>query len=230
MPYYPMVCFRYTYKALMIQLKAAKIPGDQAEYTILPDAILHPQFAQKKLGRGMWICNDQRVYQRLCERRTWHADAEIHRAIAPDAGILPRLHILLTHQFQERLVQEAELLCEAAQHAREATPCAEGAPLNVAAGDVPSLCLTTDAPDADRARLAVQDSTATYALPRLVPDAELREQLVHGLDAWARQAPEQCQRTDTGYNVALHASTAALGVACWRASSWLDSGIHTAAT
>ncbi|KAI3628328.1 hypothetical protein CBS14141_000031 [Malassezia furfur] len=203
--------------ALMIQLKAAKIPGDQAEYTILPDAILHPQFAQKKLGRGMWICNDQRVYQRLFER-------------PPDAGILPRLHILLTHQFQERLVQEVELLCEAAQHAREATPCAESAPLNVAAGDVPSLCLTTDAPDAGRARLAIQDSTATYALPRLVPDAELHEQLVHGLDAWARQAPEQCQRTDTGYNVALHASTAALGVACWRASSWLDSGIHTAAT
>lgn len=228
MPYYPMVCFRYTYKALMIQLKAAKIPGDQAEYTILPDAILHPQFAQKKLGRGMWICNDQRVYQRLVERRTWETHTEMHRAIASDASISPRLPMLLTHQFQERLVQEVQLLCEAAQNTRETSPSTQDAPPGFAAE--PSLCLTTDELDADCARLAVQDGRATYALARLVPDTGLRTQLVHWLDAWVRQAPERCRRTDAGYDVARHASTAALGVACWRASSWLDSGKHTAAT
>ena len=56
---------------LMIQLKAARIPGDREEYTMVPDGVLHPKFAQKKLGRGMWVCNDQRVVQRLHDRRTW---------------------------------------------------------------------------------------------------------------------------------------------------------------
>lgn len=57
---------------LMIQLKVVHIPkGEGTELTLLPDAILHPRYAQKKLGKGMWVLGDQQVFQRLQEKRTW---------------------------------------------------------------------------------------------------------------------------------------------------------------
>ena len=72
---------------------------------MLPDAILHPRFAQRKPGKGLWFCADQMVYERLRQR-------QLHRQVAPEAKISPRLGSLITRQLQQRVVQEAELLYE----------------------------------------------------------------------------------------------------------------------
>ncbi|WFD30759.1 hypothetical protein MSPP1_001783 [Malassezia sp. CBS 17886] len=106
--------------ALMIQLKAVALPEGGGAQILLPDGILHPRFAQKKTGRGMWVCGDREVFGRLLERQP-------HRSVAPHASLPPHLLSLITYQLQLRVVQEAELLWGRARAAafREAGAAAD---------------------------------------------------------------------------------------------------------
>ncbi|WFD02272.1 hypothetical protein MOBT1_000954 [Malassezia obtusa] len=174
---------------------------------MVPDGVLHPKFAQKKLGRGMWVCNDQRVVQRLHDR-------QMHRVVAPDASLSPHLRPMLTYQFQQRLVQEAELLLERVRHRRIAAETKHEAALAVR---------LLDTTEGGQARRALPGAGFEYALPHLMPDAALREALWQVLASTARRGPRLCTPVDAGYAVAQHAATAPLCVALWRASSWMDS-------
>lgn len=66
--------------ALLLRLKAAEYTGGdgaaRARVTLVPDGLLHPQYAAKKPGGGLWITNDQRVLAQLARKRaSRHTDA-----------------------------------------------------------------------------------------------------------------------------------------------------------
>lgn len=46
----------------LVQLKAVHVPRGLA---YVPDGVLHPRFARRRLGKGVWVCADQVVFRAL---------------------------------------------------------------------------------------------------------------------------------------------------------------------
>ena len=89
---------------------------------------------------------------------------------------------MLTYQFQQRLVQEAELLLERVRHRRIAAETKHEAALAVR---------LLDTTEGGQARRALPGAGFEYALPHLMPDAALREALWQVLASTARRGPRR---------------------------------------
>lgn len=194
----------------MIQLKPVLLPaagdGCGEEQTMLPDAILHPRFAQRKPGKGLWFCADQMVYERLRQR-------QLHRQVAPEAKISPRLGSLITRQLQQRVVQEAELLYE-----RVRTRTLGDAGPNKHAAAVLDLQAT-----AAPARQMRAGGIPLYHVAAMLGDADLHAALGEWLTQIVERSSHACTRCHEGMSLAQHPRTSALAVALWRLASWTDS-------
>ena len=72
---------------------------------LLPDRILHPQFHPRKVGKGIWLTLDARVYAQLGKKAAY-------KALNNRAVLMDGMEGLVWEQLGERCVQEVELLVE----------------------------------------------------------------------------------------------------------------------
>jgi len=151
----------------------------------------------------------------------------MHRATSPTATLSPHLGSLITHQLQQRLVQEAELLHARTRSAGEAwdsslARASIGAGYERGAGGAAfaSVALIDVAPQ-DTARLWTPSAVATpqYALEHLVPDTGLRADL----RAWMQRTPRAWTAAGDGAALVRHPATTPLAIALWRLATWIDS-------
>ncbi|PKI84245.1 hypothetical protein MVES1_001652 [Malassezia vespertilionis] len=202
--------------ALMIQFKTATISLVHGEeQTLVPENVLHPRYAQKKLGRGIWICNDQQVFARLVDRQS-------HRPTAPEARISPHLRSLLTHQFQERVQQEAAQLCARVKSGVLPSVQERSSVLfhGIDTQQAPWSALATES---TVCRIPTDKALAAYSLVHLLPDLSIRAKVLSTMAALHRAAPHVCSATSSTLCLAAHRHTVDLALACWRAAAWLDS-------
>ncbi|WFC99794.1 hypothetical protein MYAM1_002539 [Malassezia yamatoensis] len=124
---------------MMIHLKPAMSPAlKHLEYIMVPDGVLHSKFAQRKSGKGIWVCNHQDVIEYLNFRH-------IYRVVEPKAVLSEHLPSLITYQMQQRIVQELQILTEN-KHKPEnfqAQP----------SESVPAIILQVDSQNTEKARL-----------------------------------------------------------------------------
>ncbi|SPO28390.1 uncharacterized protein UTRI_04787 [Ustilago trichophora] len=72
---------------------------------MLPDKLLHPKFVPPKLGKGIWVTLDSRIYSHLAKRGSW-------KISNPRAALLEGMEELIWLQLGERVVQECQLLVD----------------------------------------------------------------------------------------------------------------------
>ena len=172
------------------------------------------------------------------------AHAEMHRSVAPEASLSPRVLPLVTLQLQERVVQELELavarvqtgaLGRAATHADNAAPATSPpdlAQVRHARSDAlytpeaprhrPSLVLHESA-DGAAARLSPPGACVAYAVPALLGDAALHAATLAHLSELVRRAPALASHEHGAFLLAPHPHLSPLGVALWRLAAWNDS-------
>ncbi|CBQ68579.1 conserved hypothetical protein [Sporisorium reilianum SRZ2] len=99
--------------SLMFQLKPFPLPPSppspskkaQERIVMLPNQILHPKYACRKLGRGVWCTLDARVLGAMLERGSW-------KIVSARAEMGREMGALVWTQLGERVVQEAHVLAE----------------------------------------------------------------------------------------------------------------------
>lgn len=137
--------------------------------------------------------------------------------MAPNATISPHLESLITHQLMQRVNQEAELLCKRAQ---------TGALVRTV--DVQPVALLQETE-----RILCRQWTPglrhvpTYALPRLMQDARLRDTLLDHLTRASRTNRGWVLTSTDGirtWHLQRHQHTTSMAVALWRLAAWNDSG------
>lgn len=172
------------------------------------------------------------------------AYAEMHRSVAPEASLLPRVLPLVTHQLQERVVQELELAVARAQTGaleRAAAHADNAASAPYPPGPAQARHMRSDAlytPEAPRhgaslvlhestdgaaARLSPPGACVAYAVPGLFGDAALRAAALAHLSELVRGAPAFASHEHGVFSLAPHPRLSPLGVALWRLAAWNDS-------
>ncbi|WFD33465.1 hypothetical protein MCUN1_000278 [Malassezia cuniculi] len=201
----------------LVQLKVVHSPSG---LVYVPDGVLHPKFAQRRLGKGVWVCADQFVFRTFTET-----------PLVPS-----KLGALVTVQLKQRVVQEAQLLAErpaAAFAARKSDVPA--AFLDFCAHDGSkaadsALRRAAGAPDASTHVPAEADSAA-QALPRTWSDPHVPTyHMCRAInDEQARAVHGYLEAAGVFNSGVLAASreTVPLAVALWRLASWLESDRNT---
>lgn len=142
--------------------------------------------------------------------------AEHHRAVAPEAHISPRLESLITHQLEQRVVQEAELLL-----ARAKSGVVE------AAQAVEPVAVLSTGRTAQPCRTWARGITGVpeYAMQPLVQDVELQSQILDLLERTARTRQGWLSGAgSTEWHLQPHRHTVDMAIALWRLATWRDSG------
>lgn len=103
--------------SLLVQLKAITLPPispglsssiqaqNKSRIVMLPDQILHPKYAPKKVGKGIWFTLDPSIYSQLEKRGSY-------RILNPKANVVRGMEGLIWRQLGERVLQELELILE----------------------------------------------------------------------------------------------------------------------
>ncbi|SPO29482.1 uncharacterized protein UTRI_04787_B [Ustilago trichophora] len=87
-------------------LPAKKNPTQAGDLVVmLPDKLLHPKFVPPKLGKGIWLTLDSRIYSHLAKRGSW-------KSLNSKATLLGGMEELIWFQLGERVVQECQLLVD----------------------------------------------------------------------------------------------------------------------
>ena len=137
--------------------------------------------------------------------------------MAPNATISPRLESLITLQLMQRVNQEAELLNKRAQTGALVN-MVDALPVALLQDTERSLCRQW-APDLRH--------VPTYALPRLMQDARLRDTLLDHLTRASRTNRGWVLTSTDGirtWQLQRHQHTTSMAVALWRLAAWNDSG------
>ncbi|PWY97221.1 hypothetical protein BCV70DRAFT_195845 [Testicularia cyperi] len=183
---------------------------------ILPDRILHPKYAAKKPGKGMWITLSPTILQQLYLRGTY-------KMLNPKATLPPELGVLVHTQLGERVIQEVELL-----RSFLASPPEQSADLTAEEQTPPShpqprlsFTLSTDIPAQDDPSTE-QDTSMSHSLPLqfrpLLASEAQHQRLCDALSGLPRFKTSPSSSTLYSFPEIQH--TANLGIALYRLHLW----------
>lgn len=196
---------------------------ERGRVVILPDQILHSQFAPRKAGKGAWVTLDPRIYAHLHKRGSY-------KLLNPKAVLMDAMDELIWTQLGERVVQEAHLLAEQFQ-GRTKIDLVHSWPLAGTEQSHPnetmpiSFTVDLNSSSSSGAQEAVWDPTPLFA-PRFKDQAQMERfaAAIRMLGSLGDGHPS----TGAQYRVKKSNVTAPLGVALYRLQLWSQSTSPTA--